>query len=1268
MNKKESAQKQKTKKELLDELTALRQELENVRSTQAEMKKDREAQEEKEKLFSNIFSAIREGISVLDLEMNILFVNPTLERWTPHDQPLVGRKCYEAYHGRSQRCELCPCFETLQTGQVANEIIPVLNTKGEITGWSHHFSYPLLDSETGQLIGVIEYIRNITEQKQTKEALNTSEERYRAILENLADGYYEVDLAGSLTYFNDALAKTFGYDRDQLIGMNNRDFTDAENAKKMYQYFNRVYRSGEPAEGVRLETITKEKTRRNLELSISLIRDASGKPVGFRGIARDITDLIKMQNDLIESEERYRTIIETMEEGYYENDLAGNITFVNEAMAKFLGYSRAEMLSMNNRQYIDAENSKIIYQGFNQLYRTGKLIKSIQYEIINKNGEKRIVETSPSLIRNQSGNPVGFKGTSRDITDLIRIQNDLKASEERYRTIIETIEDGYYEVDLEGKLTFFNDALTRVNGYPRDEMMGMRGSDYTDAENNELLTREFTRVYRSRSPSKGIQYELITKNGERKNVETSISLIRNQSGKPVGFRGIVRDITDLIKIQTALKESEERYRTIIETIEDGYYEVDLTGNFTFFNDALSRIHKDSRDKMMGMNYREYTDDENAKIMYQEFSRVFRTGEPSKGIQYEVITKNGRWNVEASVSLIRDSSGKPIGFRGISRDVTELKQTQEALKKSEERYRTIIETIEDGYFEVDLRGNLTYFNDTLVRIYEYPRAEMEGMNNRQYTDAENAKILYKAFNKVYRTGEPSKGTHYEIITKGGGRKNLESSVSLIRDSSGNPVGFRGIVRDVTELKQAQKALQSSEERFRIAAESSNDFIYEWDLPSGQIDWSGTAGEKLAHILGELPRTAGEYEKRIHPEDHERFSRAVINHLRHGDPYQEEYRMIGKDGNIIHLSVAGVGLRNDKGRVNKWIGVISDITERKKAEQALLSSEERFRIAAETSHDFIYEWDLESGQIGWFGKAIDELGQILGELPHTIAAWEKLIHPEDTERLSGAIRRQLKQEEPFIEEYRLIGRGGNIIHIKDAGLSLRNAEGRAYKWIGAFSDITQQKINEEELKQSFEKVRKAMGGIIQAMALTVESKDPYTAGHQQRVSNLARTIAQEMNLSKDQVEAIRLAGVVHDLGKISVPAEILSKPTKLSDLEFSLIKGHPQTSYEILKDIDFPWPIAQIALQHHERMNGSGYPSGLQGEEIMIEAQVLMVADVVEAIASHRPYRAARGIDLALEEIEKNKGELYNPAVVDACLKLFRKKNFSLDKSFLTAVSP
>ncbi|MBI5606005.1 MAG: HD-GYP domain-containing protein [Deltaproteobacteria bacterium] len=297
--------------------------------------------------------------------------------------------------------------------------------------------------------------------------------------------------------------------------------------------------------------------------------------------------------------------------------------------------------------------------------------------------------------------------------------------------------------------------------------------------------------------------------------------------------------------------------------------------------------------------------------------------------------------------------------------------------------------------------------------------------------------------------------------------------------------------------------------------------------------------------------------------------------------------------------------------------------------------------------------------WFGRAVEKLKELLDEIPQTVTVYEKMVHPEDHDRLVAATQRHLDKQEPFLEEYRIIGKGGKIIYLRSSGICLRNEKGRPYKWVGALSDITERKKKEEELKQSIEKLHKAMGGIIQAMALTVETRDPYTAGHQRRVADLARSIGQEMGLSKDQIEAIRMAGTVHDLGKISLPAEILSKPTKLSQLEFSLIKVHPQTSYEILKDIEFPWPVARIVSQHHERINGSGYPLGLKDREILLEAKVLMVADVVEAIASHRPYRAAYGIEVALDEISKNKGILYDPEVVEACLKLFKEKRFILE---------
>lgn len=202
-------------------------------------------------------------------------------------------------------------------------------------------------------------------------------------------------------------------------------------------------------------------------------------------------------------------------------------------------------------------------------------------------------------------------------------------------------------------------------------------------------------------------------------------------------------------------------------------------------------------------------------------------------------------------------------------------------------------------------------------------------------------------------------------------------------------------------------------------------------------------------------------------------------------------------------------------------------------------------------------------------------------------------------------------------------------------------------------------EERSNQSIEKLRKALDGTIQAMSLTVEIRDPYTAGHQRRVSELSRSIAIEMGLSEERINGISMAGAVHDLGKISVPAEILSKPGQITHIELSLIRGHPQVGYDILKKIEFPWEIAQIVLQHHERSDGSGYPRGLSGENILIEAKILAVADVIEAMASHRPYRPSLGLDEALKEISENMGVLYDPKVVDACIKLFSEKEFRFD---------
>ncbi len=399
-------------------------------------------------------------------------------------------------------------------------------------------------------------------------------------------------------------------------------------------------------------------------------------------------------------------------------------------------------------------------------------------------------------------------------TSLERVEIQWQKSWEQYRLIAETTLDLIVITNFDFEITFINKAVRTLLG--NYDPIGLSVIDFTPPALRSMQAEMMKRRREGFSGLLSFEWRIMDTAGRLLIMDVQSQLF-TEAGAPAGVLFIARDITELKQVQEALQISEKKYRTILEDINEGYSENDLKGNFAFINDAMCRILGYTREELIGMNYRQLMDQANAKQNHEIFAEVYRTGKSVKGHQSEYIKKDKTTMVgEISISLMSDARGTPVGFRGLARDITERRQMEETLRQSEERYRSIIEQMDDGYFETDLAGNLTFLNEAVCKHMGYSQAELLGMNDAQYTDEKNAKAVYAAFNQIYRTGIPVKGFDFEVIKKDGSRFCNEISASLIRNSEGSPIGFRGISRDITQRKLAEEELKKT----KAAAEAAN----------------------------------------------------------------------------------------------------------------------------------------------------------------------------------------------------------------------------------------------------------------------------------------------------------------------------------------------------------------------------------------------------------------------------------------------------------------
>ena len=697
------------------------------------------------------------------------------------------------------------------------------------------------------------------------------------------------------------------------------------------------------------------------------------------------------------------------------------------------------------------------------------------------------------------------------------------------------------------------------------------------------------------------------------------------------------------------------------------------GTMKSVNPSLLKLTGYSEAELTSKPFIEFIHPDDRQMVAERHLVRLTGGDVPSAYSFRVADKQGesRWVEVNALPILWHGAAAVLCFLT---DVTERRKAEEALKNSEQRYRLLAENISDVIWVTDLNLRPTYFSPSVTRLLGCSVEEAMAGTMETALTPHSMKTASQLFADAVAREREEPGTEtgaptveLEFKRRDGSTVWADTTVSFVRDSDGHPTAILGILHDITKRKMAEEALKASEQRFRVIFEASPiaSNIYDstgrlkaMNRASLEVYGLSSAVEARSPALFNdpgLPDSAkealrsGKVWRYEGPFD---FDRAVKTGL---------YNTAKSGTAWLRLVMAALG-HDQIGRPDGYVCLTEDITERRRIEEALRTSEERFRNLVETTTDWV--WEVDAAGICTFSshRVRDILGyepeEVLGKTP------TEFLPPDEASRFTSLFAPAIVRPEPAaLFDVTFLHRDGRRVVVETSAIPLFSADGVVVGFRGIARDVTEREDMKRQLEQGLRRLEGTMERTIQAISLIVETRDCFTAGHQRRTSQLSCAIAQEMALSAEQVQVVRMAALLHDIGKIAVPSEVLSKPGRLSEIEFAMIKTHCQVGYDILKTVDFPWPIADIVRQHHERLDGSGYPSSLRDKDIVLEARILGVADVVEAMTSHRPYRPAPGIEKALEEISRNVGRLYDAAAVRACLELFKNKGFAFENTGL-----
>jgi PAS domain S-box-containing protein len=678
---------------------------------------------------------------------------------------------------------------------------------------------------------------------------------------------------------------------------------------------------------------------------------------------------------------------------------------------------------------------------------------------------------------------------------------------------------------------------------------------------------------------------------------------------------------------------------------------------------------------------------------------------NRELQSEVMRRN-----QAESALL--AANEALEHR-VAERTAELEATSYSLRESEARFRSLTEMSSDFFWETDAGHRFTHHGSADKKastVSGFERGAQIGERRWDMPYLAPDEAGWQAHRAVLAAREPFR--NFELARMGidGGTRHISISGDPLFDAAGTFMGYRGVGMDITERKEAEAKIQRLTQLYAALSQCNEAIVRcaseEELLPQVcrvavqfggmKMAWIGMidADTRMIRLAASSGDHADEYLQGVEisvDADHPRGRGPTGTAIRENQPvwrqdfqndpltapWHERRTRFGWGASAslpLHRNAVPVGVLTlyaarigafDEAARRLLVEMATDISfaldnfardaARARAEQDLRAAEEQFRGLVEQSIAGTYI--IQDGKFTYVNPRFleifgyDAADELIGRDATLVVA------EQDRGMALENMRLRIEGEVTNVNyTFTAVRRDGAMIDIGVHGTRATH-DGRP-AIIGLVQDISEKKRAEEQIQRYVAQLETAFMSTVEVATTLSEMRDPYTAGHERRVGKIAAAIGAELGFDERRIEGLRVAGYLHDIGKITIPAEILSKPGKLNQVEYELIKTHPQSSYDVLKDVAFPWPVAEVALQHHERMNGSGYPRGLEGEAILLEARIMAVADVIEAMSSHRPYRAGLGIEAALAEIERGRGSAYDAEVADACLKLFRERHYDL----------